>query len=41
MSAKVAGTIRFPVEDGVIQPLLVADRTLAAEPPHEESLLRK
>lgn len=38
---KVAGTIRFPLEDGILQPLLVADRALAAEPPHEESFLRK
>jgi hypothetical protein len=38
---KVSGTMRFPMEDGVIQPLLVADRALAAEPPYEESFLRK
>jgi uncharacterized repeat protein (TIGR03943 family) len=38
---KVAGTIRFPLEDGVLQPLLVADRALAAEPPYEESFMRK
>jgi uncharacterized repeat protein (TIGR03943 family) len=38
---KVAGTIRYPLEDGVLQPLLVADRALAAEPPYEESFLRK
>jgi len=38
---KVAGTMHFPLEDGVLQPLLKADRALAAEPPYEESFLRK
>lgn len=38
---KASGTIRFPLEDGVLQPLLVTDRALAAEPPYEESFLRK
>jgi hypothetical protein len=38
---KLAGTMRFPLEEGVLQPLLVADRALAAEPPFEESFLRK
>lgn len=37
---KVAGTMRFPLEEGVIQPVLVVDRTLAAEPPFEESFMR-
>ena len=38
---KVAGTMRFPLEEGVLQPILVVERTLAAEPPFEESFLRK
>jgi uncharacterized repeat protein (TIGR03943 family) len=38
---KVAGTMRFPLEEGVIQPVLVAERALAAEPPFEESFLRR
>ncbi len=38
---KVAGTMRFPLEDGVLQPLLMADRAIATEPPYEESFLRK
>ena len=38
---KVAGTMRFPLEEGVIQPVLTVDRVLAAEPPYEESFMRK
>ena len=38
---KVAGTMRFPQEDGVFQPLLEAERAVAAEPPFEESFLRR
>lgn len=38
---KVTGTMRFPLEEGVLQPVLVVDRALAAEPPYEESFLRK
>jgi uncharacterized repeat protein (TIGR03943 family) len=38
---KVAGTMTFPIEEGSIQPLLKAERTLAAEPPFEESFLRQ
>jgi uncharacterized repeat protein (TIGR03943 family) len=37
---KVSGVIRFPLEEGVIQPLLVVDKVLAAEPPYEESFMR-
>lgn len=37
---KVAGTLRFPLENGVIQPVLEVDRSVAAEPPYEESFLR-
>jgi uncharacterized membrane protein YcgQ (UPF0703/DUF1980 family) len=37
---KVAGTMRFLLEDGVIQPVLKAERALAAEPPFEESFMR-
>lgn len=38
---KVAGTMRFPIEEGVIQPVLMVERAMAAEPPYEESFLRK
>ena len=38
---KVAGTMRFPLEEGIIQPVLTVDRVLAAEPPYEESFMRK
>jgi uncharacterized repeat protein (TIGR03943 family) len=38
---KVAGTMRFPLEEGVLQPVLFVERALAAEPPYEESFLRK
>ena len=37
---KVAGTMRFPLEEGVIQPVLHVDRVMAAEPPYEESFMR-
>jgi uncharacterized repeat protein (TIGR03943 family) len=37
---KVAGTMKFPLEDGIMQPVLVVDRCAAAEPPFEESFLR-
>jgi uncharacterized repeat protein (TIGR03943 family) len=37
---KVAGTMRFPLEEGVIQPVLTVERALAAEPPYEESFMR-
>jgi len=38
--ARVAGTMRFPLENGVIQAVLKAERALAADPPVEESFLR-
>jgi hypothetical protein len=38
---KVAGTIRFLVEDGSIQPVLAAERAAATESPDEENLMRK
>lgn len=38
--ARVAGTMTFPLENGVIQPVLKAERALAADPPVEESFLR-
>ena len=38
---KVAGTMRFPLEEGVLQPVLMVERAMAAEPPYEESFLRK
>lgn len=37
---KVAGTMRFPLEDGVLQPMLMVERALAAETPKEENLER-
>lgn len=37
---KVSGTMRFPLEEGIIQPVLVVERALAAEPPYEESFMR-
>ena len=38
---KVAGTMRFPLEEGILQPVLNVERAIAAEPPFEESFLRK
>ncbi|MCF7732213.1 MAG: TIGR03943 family protein [Akkermansiaceae bacterium] len=38
---KVAGTMHFQLENGGIQPVLHVRRTLAADPPYEESFLRK
>jgi uncharacterized repeat protein (TIGR03943 family) len=37
---KVAGTMNFPMEEGLLQPILTIDRTVEAEPPFEESFLR-
>ena len=37
---KVAGTMTFPLEEGLIQPVLQVERVLAAEPPYEESFMR-
>lgn len=37
---KVSGTMRFPLEEGVMQPLLVVEQALAVEPPAEENLVR-
>lgn len=37
----VAGTMRFIMEDGEIQPVLVVDRALASEPPYEENFMRQ
>lgn len=37
---KVAGTMNFPMEEGLLQPILTVDRTVEAEPPFEESFLR-
>lgn len=38
---KVAGVMKFQMEDGALQPVLMVERTLAANPPYEESFLRK
>lgn len=38
--ARVAGTMTFPLENGVIQPVLRATRAMAADPPVEETFLR-
>jgi hypothetical protein len=37
---RVAGVMTFPLENGVIQPVLRAQRALAADPPVEETFLR-
>lgn len=37
---KVSGTMKFLLEEGSIQPVLVVDRAIAAEPPYEESFTR-
>lgn len=37
---RVAGTMRFPLEEGTLQPVLVVDRAMAADPPIEESFMR-
>lgn len=37
---KVAGTMRFLLEGGVLQPVLMVDRAETAEPPFEESFFR-
>jgi len=37
---KVAGTMGYPLENGVLQPVLRVERTLAADPPFEEHFLR-
>jgi uncharacterized repeat protein (TIGR03943 family) len=38
---RVAGVMRFVQEHGVVQAVLEVERTLAADPPYEESFLRK
>lgn len=38
---KVTGTMHFPLEEGVIQAVLKVDNAVAAEPPYEESFMRK
>lgn len=38
---KVAGTLTFPLENGILQPVLVVDRSETTEPPFEESFLRR
>ncbi|MFT4177788.1 MAG: TIGR03943 family protein [Luteolibacter sp.] len=38
---KVAGTMRFPLEQGALQPVLHVERVDAAEAPSEEIFLRK
>ena len=37
---RVAGTLRFQLEGGVLQAVLTAERVLATEPPSEESFMR-
>ena len=37
---KVAGTMRFPLEEGSLQPVLIVERTMAADPPPEENFMR-
>lgn len=38
---KVTGTMHFPLEEGAVQPVLAVERAVAAEPPYEESFMRK
>lgn len=38
---KVSGTMRFPLEAGALQPVLMVENVIAAEPPREESFMRK
>jgi hypothetical protein len=38
---KVSGTMHFLLEEGATQPVLVVNRAVAAEPPFEESFMRK
>jgi hypothetical protein len=38
--ARVAGTMTFPLENGVIQPVLRAERAMAADAPAEEMFMR-
>lgn len=38
---KVSGTMRFPREEGELQPLLMVDHVLTTEPPHEENFMRE
>jgi uncharacterized membrane protein YcgQ (UPF0703/DUF1980 family) len=38
---KVSGTMTFPIEDGLVQPVLQVEQSLAAEPPYEESYMRR
>lgn len=38
---KVSGTMRFPMEEGAIQPVLMVEHLIANEPPPEENFMRK
>ena len=38
---KVSGIMRFPLEDGELQPVLVVENAVAGNPPPEESFMRK
>jgi len=38
---KVSGTMRFPLEEGELHPLIMVEQAIAAEPPFEESFMRK
>ncbi len=38
---KVSGTMRFPLEAGALQPVLTVENVIAAEPPREETFMRK
>ncbi len=38
---KISGTMRFPMEDGELHPVLIVANAVAAEPPYEESFMRK
>jgi uncharacterized repeat protein (TIGR03943 family) len=38
---RVSGTMRFPLEEGTLQAVIMVDHVIAANPPVEESFLRK
>jgi uncharacterized membrane protein YcgQ (UPF0703/DUF1980 family) len=37
---RVSGTMRFPMEEGVLQPVLMVEHVVATEPPAEENFMR-
>jgi uncharacterized repeat protein (TIGR03943 family) len=37
---KVSGTMRFPMEEGILHPVLIVENAMPSEPPYEESFMR-